>query len=120
MHRDPANFSPSPESFLPERWLPGWGSGLPGSGDALGTEAAGYVHNEAAFIPFSYGPMNCVGKGLAMQEMRTAICAILQRFEVRAREGWVLGDYEGRFRDYFVTVRGHLPVVLEVRGGRRG
>ena len=115
MHRDPANFSPSPEAFLPERWLPSWA-------DALGTGAgaAAYVHNEAAFIPFSYGPMNCVGKGLAMQEMRTAICAILQRFEVRAREGWVLGEYEGRFRDYFVTVRGHLPVVLEVRGGRGG
>ena len=53
MHRDPANFSPPPEAFLPERWLPSW---LSGSGDALGTEAAGYVHNEAACIPFSYGP----------------------------------------------------------------
>ena len=111
MHRDPANFSPSPESFLPERWLPSWA-------DALGTgagAAAAYVHNEAAFIPFSYGPMNCVGKGLAMQQMRTVVCALVQRFRVRRMEGWDPRRYEEGFRDYLVANRPELPVVLERR-----
>lgn len=107
MHRDPRNFSPSPEAFLPERWLPGWND-----------TGAAYMHNEAAFIPFSYGPMSCVGKGLAMQEMRMAICALLQRFKLRPRKGWVLRQYEDEFKDFFATVRGHLPTVLEVREGK--
>ena len=114
MHRDPANFSPSPESFLPERWLPGWG-------DTLGA-SAGYVHNEAAFIPFSYGPMNCVGKGLAMQEMRAVVVALMQRFHIRAAGGDMegtldLGKYERGYKDVFVSARPPLPVVLEQREG---
>ena len=124
MHRDPANFSPSPESFLPERWLPGWGSGLrtgAGSGAGAGTAAAaGYVHNEAAFIPFSYGPMNCVGKGLAMQEMRAVVCALLHRFEIGFADSQEKGEYarayEDAYKDYFVATRPAVRVALTRRG----
>ncbi|PIL29990.1 cytochrome P450 [Ganoderma sinense ZZ0214-1] len=113
-HRDPRNFSPSPNAFLPERWLVG-------SGAETGYDVApmaGYVHNEAAFIPFSHGPMNCVGKALALQQLKTAVCALMQRFAMRPREGWTLADYERNVKDYFVTVRGPLPASLEVRGGK--
>ncbi|EJF60792.1 cytochrome P450 [Dichomitus squalens LYAD-421 SS1] len=105
IHRDPRDFSPSPEAYLPERWLPEWKEA-----------SAAHVHNEGAFIPFSYGPMNCVGKGLAMQEMRMVVCALLQRFKLRPRQGWDITDYEGGLKDYFVTVREHLPVILKPRG----
>ena len=113
-HRDPRNFSPSPNAFLPERWLVG-------SAAETGYDVApmaGYVHNEAAFIPFSHGPMNCVGKALALQQLKTAVCALMQRLQIRPREGYTLGDYERNVKDYFVTVRGPLPVSLEVRGGK--
>ena len=97
-----------PEAFLPERWLPGWT-----------TLGAAYVHNNAAFMPFSSGPMSCAGKGLAMQEMRMVICALLQSFTLRPRDGWVLSKYESAFRDYFSTVRGNLPITLEIRAESR-
>ena len=76
MHHDPRNFSPAPDTFLPERWLIA-------SGDASAAKqlpsflahSSTFVRNEEAFIPFSYGPVNCVGKNLAQQEIR-----IMQRF----------------------------------------
>ena len=73
------------------------------------------MHNEAAFIPFSIGPMNCPGKGLAMQQMRTVVCALLQRFRFRLEEGWDLRRYEADFKDYFTANRPELPVELEPR-----
>ncbi|KAI1782296.1 cytochrome P450 [Ganoderma leucocontextum] len=109
MHLDPNNFSPSPEVFLPERWLPK-------SDSRSLCHGPGYAHNETAFMPFSIGPMNCVGKALAMQEMRTVMCAILQRIKLRPVKGWVLEDYDRGFKDYFVTVRGELAALVEVRG----
>ena len=108
MHTDPHNFSPSPSSFLPERWLPK-------SDPRSLCHGPGYAHNEAAFMPFSIGPMNCVGKALAMQEMRTVMCAIVQRIRLRPVKGWRLEEYDRGFKDYFVTVRGELPALVETR-----
>nr|VWO97610.1 Exopolygalacturonase (ExoPG) (EC (Galacturan 1,4-alpha-galacturonidase) (Poly(1,4-alpha-D-galacturonide)galacturonohydrolase) [Ganoderma boninense] len=87
-------------------------------GRARAVPRARVLHNEAAFMPFSIGPMNCVGKALAMQEMRTVVCAVLQRVRLRPVDGWRLEDYDRGFKDYFVTVRGELPALVEVRAGR--
>ncbi|RPD68207.1 high nitrogen upregulated cytochrome P450 monooxygenase 2 [Lentinus tigrinus ALCF2SS1-7] len=75
-----------------------------------------FAHNDSAFLAFSHGPMNCVGKGLGMQEMRTVVTAIMQRYEMRLREGWDAGGYEAEYRDYFVSTRPEVPVLLERRG----
>ncbi len=76
-----------------------------------------FVHNDAAFIPFSHGPMNCVGKGLAMQQMRTVVYALVQRFRMgpRLEDGWDPRSYEEGFKDCVVANRPELPVVLEPR-----
>jgi hypothetical protein len=51
LHRDPRNFSPFTEEFWPERWLIVQSlMDLPSS-----VPEAEFVHNAAAFIPFSYG-----------------------------------------------------------------
>ena len=75
--------------------------------------------NDNAFVPFSYGPMNCVGKGLALLELRAIVCALVRRFRF---EGWVGGKgdaavrtYEKEYKDYFVTERGAVDVALAVR-----
>ncbi|RPD68192.1 high nitrogen upregulated cytochrome P450 monooxygenase 2 [Lentinus tigrinus ALCF2SS1-7] len=75
-----------------------------------------FVHNDSAFLAFSHGPLNCVGKGLGMQEMRTVVTAIMQRYEMRLREGWDAAGYEAAYRDYFVSTRPEVPVLLERRG----
>ena len=93
----------------------------------------GFVHDERAFIPFSHGPLDCVGRPFAMQEMRTMVVALVQRlrFRVPGRgntadgvgsirdEGeevkFDLRAYENEYKDFFVAAKPHLPVVVEVR-----
>ena len=123
IQRDPRNFS-RPDAFWPERWLrpsdPAHSTSkgdLP-KGDPPTDDEAPWAHNEGAFLAFSHGPMNCVGRALAAQELRTVMCTLVRRFRVRVPGGGRLdlGAYEAAFRDFFVSARPPLRVVLEVRG----
>ncbi|KAI0755286.1 high nitrogen upregulated cytochrome P450 monooxygenase 2 [Daedaleopsis nitida] len=111
-HFDPRNFAPHTASFWPERWLVASGELSPA--EAQVTPEV-FVHNDAGFLAFSHGPLNCIGKSLAMQEMRMVVCALLQRFQVRLREGWEPESYERNYRDYFTAPKSEVPVILEVR-----
>ncbi|CDO71115.1 hypothetical protein BN946_scf184844.g119 [Trametes cinnabarina] len=121
LQRDPTNFFPFTAEFWPDRWLVA--AGRTSLADALAraprdtdkVDATAFRHNEAAFLPFSHGPANCVGKQLAMQEMRTVVCALLQKFDLRLHEGWDAREYDRGFLDYFVTTRPDVPVVLRPR-----
>ncbi|GJJ15360.1 hypothetical protein Clacol_009636 [Clathrus columnatus] len=64
LHRNPKYFSPDPEAFHPERWL-----------------EDGYNTDRAAFVPFSYGPTNCIGKQIALLTLRKTICAMIVSFD---------------------------------------
>lgn len=105
MHRDPRNFS-HPDIFWPDRWLIASGS-LPSSEKV--------VHNPDAFIPFSTGPNNCVGKNLAFLEMRMLICHFVQKLEVHLADGWDRTKWLDELEDAFVTGMGKLPVTLRRR-----
>ena len=154
MHHDARNFT-DPTTFWPERWLFAATVAPSECQDASTTATTatttaeakapwipespapeGFRHNLDAFVPFSHGPMNCVGKRLAYAEIRSVVCAILQRFRVRPDahaaerakmekddEGvFDLVAYERGFLDFFVTVRLPVRVALEVRheGTREG
>ncbi|KAK8120575.1 Cytochrome P450 [Apiospora kogelbergensis] len=74
--RSSRNFA-DPESFLPERWL-------------------GDLHfvkdDKAACQPFSYGPRNCIGKNLAMAEIKTILSRVIWNFDMKlhpASHGWL-------------------------------
>jgi cytochrome P450 len=103
IHRDSRNFSPAPERFMPERWLQ----------DSASTG----VHNQAAFIPFSFGPAICVGKNLAYQEMRMTVAYLVRRFEFAFVPGWDKENWEANIRDLFVTMRGPLMITVKERKG---
>jgi len=102
LHRNPSYFSPSPEKFLPDRWL-----------NTADFEA---THSNA-FIPFSYGPANCVGKNLARQQMMMVVSHFLQTFDMRFAEGFDHELWPNTLHDYFITARGSLMVVLTPRAG---
>ncbi|EMD31227.1 hypothetical protein CERSUDRAFT_60323, partial [Gelatoporia subvermispora B] len=112
VNRDPRNFSPRTTTFWPDRWLIA-------SGDMTASEAGidkrEFVHNSSAFIPFSFGPANCVGKNLALQEMRMTICSILQRLQLRFAPGFDPASYEVRLRDYMILKSAPLPMEVRVR-----
>ncbi|ESK88227.1 cytochrome p450 [Moniliophthora roreri MCA 2997] len=105
IHRNPAHSSPQTNEYVPERWLPG-------------AEAKGYFTNADAFIPFSYGPSNCAGRNLAKREMMMVLAMLLQQFDIcfgtGEEEQWVEG-WVKRSREYFVTTRDPLWVVLSPR-----
>ncbi|KAJ6466548.1 cytochrome P450 [Mycena vitilis] len=114
LHHDPRYFSPCPDTFVPERWLP--------KEEQLALEPTIFgenevIHNTSAFIPFSIGPSNCVGRNLAYQEMRMVICTLISKFEIRFEEGFDVKSWEENMLDYFVVQRGRLPVVLSLRSG---
>ncbi|KAI0808336.1 cytochrome P450 [Fomes fomentarius] len=126
LQRDPRNFFPHPDAFWPERWLlvpstfsstskPSSPFPLPSSIADTTISPSDFKHNESAFIPFAAGAMNCVGKNLALQEIRMVVVALMQRFEMQLREGWDASEYERGFRAYLVATRPEVPVRLRVR-----
>ncbi|RPD58907.1 high nitrogen upregulated cytochrome P450 monooxygenase 2 [Lentinus tigrinus ALCF2SS1-7] len=121
LHRDPRNFT-FPDDFWPERWLIASGqrhyeeARLPSSASSLRkADRPEFVHNEAAFTPFSIGPMNCPGKGLAMLEMRMVIVKLMKNFMLELQDGWDPATYEKEFKDYFTAARPDLPVTFRLR-----
>lgn len=117
VHRDPRNFSPLPETFVPERWLTpedrqASAADLP---LAFTDPAQKSTHNTAAFVPFSFGPAMCVGKNLAYQEMRVVVSVLMRRFEMRFAEGFVSASWEEGLEDFLLFKRGKLPIVLSPR-----
>ncbi|KAF8212499.1 cytochrome P450 [Mycena galopus ATCC 62051] len=97
-HLDPRYFSPSPDKFMPERWL-----------DPT------LAPNAAAFIPFSYGPANCVGRNLAKQEMAMVISLLLTRLEFRFAKGFDAEAWPLQLHDHFTSTKGPLMVSVTRR-----
>ncbi|KAJ7153585.1 high nitrogen upregulated cytochrome P450 monooxygenase 2 [Mycena crocata] len=108
IHRDPEYFSPKSDQYWPERWL----------ADAEQTMGPQYVHNTEAFIPFSVGPANCVGRNLAMREMRLVLSQLIYRYDIKAANEnkeefarkWLAG-----LEDHQILLKGPLEVVLTPR-----
>ncbi|KAF7362288.1 Cytochrome P450 [Mycena venus] len=108
IHRDPDYFSPNPDSWWPERWL----------ADTSGTTEQPFIMNVDGFMPFSVGPANCVGRNLAMREMRLVISQLVYRYDVRAAEKdpqefqrkWLAG-----LQDHQILLKGPLDVLLTPR-----
>lgn len=72
MHRDPSVF-PSPETFLPERWLNGNGT----SEEDLATMSA-YM------MPFGTGSRICGGQNLAQMMIKVVLAAFVKSFDIAA------------------------------------
>ncbi|KAJ7637018.1 high nitrogen upregulated cytochrome P450 monooxygenase 2 [Roridomyces roridus] len=104
LHRDERYFSPDPDRFLPGRWL----VENDNSRVQMQTEPA-------AFIPFSSGPMNCVGKPVAQMELRVVVATLVQQLEMRLAPMWERDNWERGLEDFFVFKKGKLPVLLRER-----
>ncbi|KAK1590716.1 putative cytochrome P450 [Colletotrichum navitas] len=80
-----------PFKFWPERWIP----------QVVGEEAVSKA--KSAYGTFSFGPRNCVGKGLAIIEISLAMAAIISELDFRKDEGGMgtIGEGCGALKDEY-------------------
>lgn len=73
------------------------------------------MHNLNTFTSFSFGPSNCVGKNLALREMKVLLCYMMQRLDLRFADGWDSAEFERYGKDRYVAEIGRLPVIIKGR-----
>ncbi|GJJ15316.1 hypothetical protein Clacol_009592 [Clathrus columnatus] len=99
LHRNPKYFSPDPEVFQPERWLD-----------------KGYNTDKSAFIPFSYGPANCIGRQIALIKLRKTLCVLLKTFNFELSPEFDINKWNEGVMEQFTLGRGDLLVRIQKRG----
>ena len=95
---DPAIY-PQPDTFLPDRW-------------STTAPSAHQPTNRDAFAPFSAGPMGCIGKNLALSELRTTTAKLVLRFDCALAEGEDGARLMRETRDHFTVDPGACEVVF--------
>ncbi|KAI9037120.1 cytochrome P450 [Aspergillus affinis] len=90
-----------PFEFIPERWY----------------SRPELIRNKSAFIPFSIGPYNCVGRPLALLNMRTTIARLITSFDIELGPGETKEKFLRNVKDCFVMELGSLNLTLSPRGG---
>lgn len=112
VHRNPDCFSPFPDTFWPDRWLTQETYTLP-TGEVI--PSSDVLTRRDAFMAFSQGPMACAGKNVALAEMRAAVCAVVQRFDLVLAYERALDEWEEVLQECFVSKLGKLPVQVVPR-----
>lgn len=86
--------------FIPERWT---------------VEKAEMVKDKRAYAPFSLGTYGCVGKNLAMMELRMAIARIALSFDIAFAEGETGRKLDEETKDTFTLTIPSMFVTLTER-----
>ncbi|KAL4790551.1 cytochrome P450 [Aspergillus venezuelensis] len=99
IQRDDRYF-PSGEKFIPERWLNG---------------KERLITHEEAFFPFQLGRYGCVGKQLALMEMRLVIARMAWEFDISFAPGETGETFDRDAKDTFTFTVGPLMLQFQVR-----
>ncbi|KAL4963585.1 cytochrome P450 [Aspergillus stella-maris] len=91
-----------PNEFIPERWY----------------SQPGLIKHKNAFAPFSLGPFNCIGRPLALMNLRATVAELVMEFDVAFKEGDRGEAFVRDARDNFVYYAGGLELVFSKRGDR--
>ncbi|KIX98606.1 uncharacterized protein Z520_05907 [Fonsecaea multimorphosa CBS 102226] len=103
MQRSERNFTNALE-FLPERWID------------EEREAHGIRnHNTKAYIPFGAGVYSCVGKPLALLEMRLFLTRFMRKLELEPARNYDLERYPWEVTSSLTLMKAALPVLVRKR-----
>ena len=83
-------------TFVPERW----------------TTRPEMVKHKKAFAPFLFGNNSCIGRNLAMQEMRTLTALLLLQYDVAFAPGEDGSRLENESRDHFTMSLAPLELIF--------
>lgn len=100
MHRNSRYFYPKPDDFWPERWY---------------SKSEDVILNRLAYIPFSIGPANCIGKSLALSELRYITAMLVYHFDFWFEDGYNPVQWERDLLDQVLMATGKLPVKMKLR-----
>ena len=115
IHRDPRYFSPEPDNFWPDRWLPPLDRcDMSDPSRPLDPDTP-VIHDLDAYLPFSYGTRVCVGKTLAQMEMRVVVASVVQKFDMEMADGYDIKQWDKDLQDFYVFSTGPLPIRLTER-----
>ncbi|KAH9898967.1 cytochrome P450 monooxygenase-like protein [Xylariomycetidae sp. FL2044] len=98
IQRSPEAFV-SPNEFVPERW----------------TTKPEMILNKSAYFPFSLGKFSCIGKNLALNEMRVVIAKLVLEFEIALAPGETGASILENSKDVFTTICGDLMLTFTCR-----
>ncbi|KAI0400729.1 cytochrome P450 [Xylaria palmicola] len=87
------------DQFIPERW----------------TTRRDMVKDSRGFAPFSLGKYGCIGKSLAMSEMRFVTALLLKKFEIGFQGAGKGESLLAGLRDHFTFKPGDLPLRFRIR-----
>ncbi|KAJ5629814.1 hypothetical protein N7528_003471 [Penicillium herquei] len=99
LQRDERHFSSGSE-FIPERWL---------------DEKKNLVKQDEAFFPFQQGRYGCVGKQLALMELRAVIARLAYDFDLAFAAGEDGVSFDADSMDTFTFTIGSLNLVFTDR-----
>ncbi|KAL5359064.1 cytochrome P450 [Aspergillus floccosus] len=88
-----------PDEFIPERWY----------------KHPELIKDKTVFAPFTIGPYSCIGKPLAMLNLRTTLARLVMEFDVRFAPGEDGRKFLDDAQDNFVLYMGELNLVFEPR-----
>ncbi|KAL3464725.1 cytochrome P450 [Aspergillus heterothallicus] len=88
-----------PYEFIPERWY----------------RSPELVNDKTAFAPFSIGPFNCIGRPLALMNLRTTVARLIMEFDVKMAPGEDGSRFLENAKDNFVFYFGDLDLVFTRR-----
>lgn len=104
IQRDERNFS-RPLEFIPERWV----------SDENREQLKIQNHNTKAFMPFGVGQYACVGKPLALLEMRLFLVVLLKRLDIWLAPSFNQTEFEDGIRSNLTLLKGSIPVIVTER-----
>ncbi|KAF8888082.1 cytochrome P450 [Infundibulicybe gibba] len=93
LHRDSCNFK-DPDLFQPERWLSG---------------SLGGPHDVDAFFPFGYGYGVCIGKPVALHNMKFTIFRLLQTFSLSFSKGSDPRKFDLPYEEHNLSLAARSP-----------
>lgn len=79
-------------TFIPERWY----------------ESSSMIKEESAYAPFSAGPYGCIGRLLALMNLRTTVAKLLNVYDVCLADGENFKTLEKDKKAHFTTAPGAL------------
>lgn len=117
VHRRP-DYYREPLAYVPERWIEG-ASCQTAFGSASWTSTKETVETaRRAFCPFSIGPRGCIGKGMALMELRITLARMMYLFDIQLANNDTTGeDEDGQFAmtDHFVVAKTGPNVIIRKR-----